>query len=297
MLPLSNKYTELIDNDVGEDEMFNRDCVNQVKRGTYSLFEDMCSKIGVKNPSDLRACYMNKPQITKSMLLEWLETTVFLLYSCSVPLLEFATTRTDELDDLKTEKINDQKKIIELQDQLIEKKTDELCTVQQTVKSELQSYSSVLQKNCSDALEPRKIAAAVKQVEKKEDRSCNIVAFGVPESEEIEGTESKVLNILEHLEEKPKIVSCCRIGQQKSGTVRPIRLRFQNSVTAYQILNKAKKLKDIDAYKSVYLSPDRSPEERDTRRKLVEELKRKRLSDPNSSYHIRRGKVVCISEG
>ena len=53
-----------------------------------------------------------------------------------MPQLDFATTRTDELDDLKTEKIDDPKKIIELQDQFIEKKIDELSTVQQTVELE-----------------------------------------------------------------------------------------------------------------------------------------------------------------
>ena len=76
---------------------------------------------------------------------------------------------------------------------------------------------------------------------------------------------------------------------QNSGTVRPIRFRFQNSVTAYQILNKAKKLKDIDANKSVYLSPGRSPDKKDSRSKLVEELnlKRKRLSD-------RVIRILCI---
>ena len=61
------------------------------------------------------------------MLLERLETAVFPLDSCSVPLL--GTTRTDELHDLKTGKIKDHKKIIDMQDQLIGKKTDELSTV------------------------------------------------------------------------------------------------------------------------------------------------------------------------
>ena len=57
MLPSVDKFkqiTELIYNDVGEDE----DCVNQIKRGTYSIFEDICSNIGVKHLSDLGACYM-----------------------------------------------------------------------------------------------------------------------------------------------------------------------------------------------------------------------------------------------
>ena len=60
---------EFSDNNVKED--------NQVKRGTYSLFEDMCSEIGVKHPSDLRICHMTIPRITNAMLLEWLELLIF----------------------------------------------------------------------------------------------------------------------------------------------------------------------------------------------------------------------------
>ncbi len=294
---MSNKYSDTIDTDVGEDGLFNRDYVKQVKRATNSLFEDMCKMTSVKESSDLQACNLNKPQITKAQLLEWLETTVFLLDCCSLPLLDFATNHKQELDDLKTEKISDQRKIIELQNQLIEKKNTELQTVQQTVKSELQSYSSVLQKNCSDALQPRKIAAAVKQVERTEDRSSNIVVFGVPDNEENEKIECKVLDLLGKIDEKPKIVSCRRIGQQKSGVARPIRFRLQNSATVYQILRKASKLKDIEGYKAIYLSPDCTPEERESRRKLVGELKQKRLSDTDKLYYIRRGKIVSLSKG
>ena len=86
---------------------------------------------------------MKKPQITKSMLVDWLETTVFLLDTISLPLLSFAVDQKSEMEELKSEKIEDQRKIIQLQDQLIEKRTVEVETVHQTVKSELQSCSSV----------------------------------------------------------------------------------------------------------------------------------------------------------
>ena len=91
MLPLSNKYTESIDGGVGEDGLFNGDYVKQVYRATNSLFDDMCSKVGVKHASDLRACYLHKPQVTKALLLQWLETMVFLLDCCTLPRLDTAT--------------------------------------------------------------------------------------------------------------------------------------------------------------------------------------------------------------
>ena len=84
---------------------------------------------------------------------------------------------------------------MQLQDQLIKKRTVEVETVHQTVKSKLLSYSSFLQKNCSEAL------AAVKKPEEKGDRSSNVIVFGVPWLENNKPIESKDLDLLERLEE------------------------------------------------------------------------------------------------
>ena len=89
-----------------------------------------------------------------------------------------------KLEKLKDEKITDQSKIIELQNKLIEKKDEELSVVKDTVSTELKSYSSVLRDSCSAALEPRKIASAVRKVAEGEDRSKNVIVFGVPEEQE-----------------------------------------------------------------------------------------------------------------
>ena len=46
----------------------------------------------------------------------------------------------------------------------------------------------------------------------------------------------------------------------------------------------------------VFVSPDRTLEERICRQKLVNELKEKRSADPNKHYIIRKGEVVFLSE-
>ena len=121
------------------------------------------------------------------------------------------------------------------------------------------------------------------------------MVFGISELENNEPVESKVFDLLERLEENSKIRSCSRIGQQKSGTTRPIRIRVQNPAIVHQILQKAGKLKDIDGYKTINLSPDRTLEERNTRRELVNQLKKKRTSDPDNHYQIRNGQILCSS--
>ena len=207
--------------------------------------------------------------------------------------MHFAADQTSELEELKSEKIGDQKKIIELQDKLIDKKEEELLSVRKTVESEMKSYSSAVQNGCTKALAPKKIAAAVKAVSEKEDRSSNIIVFGVPE-EDNETVDSKVTDLLEHLDEKPKVTACRRFGQRKSATPRPISFSVQSSSTVFHILQKARQLKEIEGYKSIYLCPDRTIEERITRGKLVEQLKLKRSSDPDNRYYIRRGRLRVL---
>ena len=125
-------------------------------------------------------------------LLEWFETTVFLLNSWAVQLLDIATEQQTEIEELESEKIADLNKLISLQETLIIEK----------VESELESYLSVLQKSCSETWASRKIAAAVKSVVEI-GWSTNVIDFGVPE-EDSESVDSKVMDLLEHQDEKPK---------------------------------------------------------------------------------------------
>ena len=194
---------------------------------------------------------------------------------------------------LKDDKIRDQERIIQLQSELIGKKNEELCSVKDTVETELKSYSSVLKESCSAALTPQKIASAVKQVNAQEDRSKNVIIFGLAEGQ-TEHVESKVSEILNLLEEKPKVSDCRRIGQHQPGKPRPIKFKVRNSDIVHQILRRAKRLKDIEGYKTVFISPDRSPEERISRQALVGELKSKRQNDTTHRYFIRKGEIVGV---
>ena len=81
-----------------------------------------------------------------------------------------------------------------------------------------------------------------------------------------------------------------------AGISRPIRFKVQSSDSVYQILRKAKQLRDTEGYERVFISPDRTVEERISRQKLVNELKEKRAADPNKHYIIRKGEVVFLSE-
>jgi hypothetical protein len=83
----------------------------------------------------------------------------------SITWLRKAIPLAEEIDKLKSEKISDQSIIIDLQNKAIEKSNKQLKSMQNTVQTEMKSYSSVVRKSINAAFAPKKIHAAVKKVE------------------------------------------------------------------------------------------------------------------------------------
>ena len=225
--------------------------------------------------------------------MSWLETVCCVLDSFAVPLLERGTDLEERVETLQEEKIKDQQSIIKLQDKLIEKKANELSSVKNTVQSEMMLYSSAVSKSCSAALAPKKIQTAVRNVAAKTDRSKNIVIYGVDEKQG-ESLDTKVKEILAEIDEKPRVQDVCRLGQVSEGKCRPIKLSLSSPDHVSEVLRKAKRLRDVDGYKSIYLCPDRSVEERKAFRKLLDELKAKRNTDPGGVFVIRNNKIAKV---
>ena len=281
---------------IGKDGVFCADYVNMVRNTTGRLVGDMTrGASGVHVSSQLTARSLNHGKLSKEQLSEWLYTAFYLLDRCCLPLMGLAAKQTTQIEQLKNDKIRDQEQIIQLQNKLIEKKDEEIKVVKDTVVSELKSYSSVVQESCSAALAPQKIVSAVKQVSQEVDRSRNIIVFGVDEDQN-EKPEQKVLAILDKIEEKPQISGCVRLGEIKPGVVRPLRFRVRSQDNVYQILRKASTLRNFEDCKKVFLSPDRTVEERVSRKKLVIELREKRGADPNHNYVIRKGEIVRVDK-
>ena len=138
---------------IGTDGIFSKDYVNAVKSASNRLFEHMANSAGAgHNPAHLSAKSLNSPKIKKEQLSEWLYSAFYLLHRCSVPLMDQALNQTVQIEKLKSEKIEDQNKIIQLQNQLIEKRDEELNVVKKTVAIELKSYSSAFLQQASSAM-------------------------------------------------------------------------------------------------------------------------------------------------
>ena len=123
--------------------------------------------------------------------------------------------------------IKDQETINKLQDKLIEKREEEISSVQilSTVKTELKSYSAVISQSCKASLAHKKIAAAVKKLSDKEDRSKNDIIYGMQEVQSGESLSERFEQMLTKIDAnwKPRIQDSCRIRIVRPDSCWPIK--------------------------------------------------------------------------
>ena len=82
--------------------------------------------------------------------------------------------------------------------------------------------------------------------------------------------------LFQYLVEAPVLSEVNRLGRRTDERVRPLRVILRSRKTARTILGKSVQLRDSDSFQSVFISPDRTVEERTVRRDLVARLREKR---------------------
>ena len=104
-------------------------------------------------------------------------------------------------------------------------------TVQETVQKEIKSYSEAVgsQKSQMGPVQVQEtVKKAVKSAIQEDDWSKNLIIFGLVETEK-EQTDSKVVELLGELGEKPRLTAS-RIGAMRSGSrpnyCRPVKLQM-----------------------------------------------------------------------
>ena len=206
--------------------------------------------------------------------------------SCSV-----MRSASAKIDNLKTEQIENQKRVVLLQEEVIKSKGEQVQEVQAAVKTEFKSFSDVVKQNVQE-VPSKKLAAAFKTAVVDDQRSRCIILFGIEENKTqvLTDTVNRVLGAVFD-GEKPSVKECYRVGAEKPGVARPVRICFSSSGLATTALHNSKKLKECSEFRKVYLSPDRSPDERAARRLLVETLRTKMKEEPQFYHFIRDGKL------
>ena len=212
-----------------------------------------------------------------------------------------------ELSSTKSLLIENQKWVISLQETVMDERAKQLESVQDVVKktvevavptavqtsigSQFKSYRDAVQENVvvckSDGIAPKTLRTVVKSVVREEDRTRNVIMFGLEEKKN-EDVGALVHEVMEEIGLKPTL-EVSRIG--KIGSNRPVKVKFSTPTTALQILGQAKRLKDSAKFSSVFIRPDRSVEERAQNKLLVQELHRRRDEQPTKRHFIRGGEV------
>ena len=274
---------------------------NTLKQKCVSFLNETVDELGIS-----RFDQVNLP-VLKKLKREDMAGILFESLCCLNDLTVSITDYTNSTTSIKSELFEAQRTIIKLQADLLACKNEQLdvlkvtvkSSVEDSVKAEFESYSSVVQKNCSVAQENGissvDLKKAVKDVFQDEDRSKNMIIFGLPEEND-EDLSASVDYLLQEIGEKPRY-EACRMGRNKTdGNIRPIKVTTTSSTVVDQILFKARKLKQVEKYKFVYINPDRSPEQRNKRRDLVKELKRLSAADADKRYFIRNDKICSVNK-
>ena len=213
---------------------------------------------------------------------------------------------SDDLIASQTQVISLQQQLLEAKDVQLAKVTtaveEKVCKVTEEVKAEISSYSDALQSRGMPAEQTvsstdmkTAVRTALSEKADEEERETNIVIFGLEEKsgEKLGERVNELLGKLE-LGEKPRFTAR-RVGEVRQGaTKRPVKVSLRSSLIARRILAKSPKLRGVENYNEVYVSPDRTPEQRTIQRELVSELKRRRIEEPLKRHFIRGVRVESL---
>ncbi|KAL5271181.1 hypothetical protein ACHWQZ_G001726 [Mnemiopsis leidyi] len=228
-------------------------------------------------------------------------------------LLSNVETLKNSNSSLQNRLIKSQQQVISTQAELSECKTEQLETLRKTVetsvldsvktvetsivdsvKTELQSYSSAVQRTPPNEqiFSSKALTRVVRNVVEEEDRSRNVVIFGLNE-EDNEKLNERVAEAFKSIGQKLR-AEACRVGRKKSkDSVRPVKVKLSSSLIVDQLLASMKSLHNVTKFHSVFVCPDRSPEQHVIQKGLVKELKEKAEAEPDKRFFIRSGKIEC----
>ena len=274
-----------------------RTLIEKVEIESGEWFEEAEEKL----KCNLGGMYSEKFMVlTKSVMSVMLAEATYIMTKQA----EAMTGLKNQVQLLKNEALADKARVIKLQTELLERKDDQLkslqsvvqstvqSTVQDTVQTGIRTYGDALMKKpcAAAAISPAAFKEIVKTVINDEDRTKNLMVFGLAE-ENGEHLDEKISEVFLGIGEKPR-VAAVRVGSKTGSGCRPVKVTLPSSTAARQILVNARKLRQVEKLKSVYVSRDRSPAEQAERKQLVVNMREKMDKQPGHYHYIRGGKVL-----
>ena len=75
-----------------------------------------------------------------------------------------------------------------------------------------------------------------------------------------------------------------------------MKVTVSSSIIVNQIVANAKKLRQVENFRTVFVCPDRSLEERKTQRDLVNKMKERALAEPEMRFFIKGGEIRSVAK-
>ena len=213
--------------------------------------------------------------------------------------VEVQIRNTDRLSTLHQEAVTNHENQILNVNQVL-KRTDEHLNKSKSLENELQRDITNLLKTSqqfgsyADAVKglpdiKQTINQSTKEVHHIQTRKKNIIIFGLSSNETNNSIKEAIIDILKTININAAVLGISFVGNKDK---RPVRVNFANELIVQNILNNAKLLK-VTEFKNVYLTPDRSFEERVKRKELVEEMLKMIKAHPTKRWFIKHGKIEC----
>ena len=270
---------------------FSIDSLHQIDAELETVMKLMRGTLNITDIENMKQQMLMKQN--KDTLVNFVQSLAGIV-NRSQSVLRLAAAKVDEL---KSDNLKNQSRLISLQKEMIQKKSEQLDSVKNTVQTEMKTWAGVVSKSCSNisTVAPRKIIEAVKSAVGEEDRARNFMVYGAEEeTEELDSWDDGqwLKGIFQQIEITPDVAEHYRVGTVKAGSNRPIKVKLRRPDTVMEVLVRAKKLKGNQDFGSIYIAPDRTFEEREAHKQLIDEMKKRRAEEPGMHFYIKRGKVL-----
>lgn len=230
------------------------DCGMDFKFSLHSLYKheddvrSLLRNIGLKNIEDVSQLQTALNRGLKKEDVVIFAVKVAGLLKRSQDLVKCAAA---DLDFMKCEQLQNQSKLLEVQEEVMRNKSDQLEAVKSTVDDKLTGWAAIVEKNSTKTVTQKVMKKAVKSAIKECDREYNVVMFNVEEEQE-DGDSSDQYNI----DTARNVISSTgltsfegdfsteRIGSPDEEKNRPLLVKFDYKTAAFELLAKSKNLKD-----------------------------------------------------
>ncbi|MES9880232.1 MAG: hypothetical protein ABW185_05050 [Sedimenticola sp.] len=179
----------------------------------------------------------------------------------------------------------------------LSKKIDTLVNSFANFKAETEHKEEVLDRKIEE-----KIRMMLSEEREIASRKMNLLVFNIKEAESDNKLEQsthdmlKLNDLINELGTKTDISEVVRLGRE-GRYPRPLRFRVLNFKDKSELLSNAKSLKSKAGYERVFLSPDRTPREREEYKKLVTEMKARRDRGENVRIFGNQVKPFPVQRG